>query len=454
MKWVLLASAVLFAPAANAQFQVFLVDGPNERAAPPIIPLGAVSANESLTSKFRIRNVSGGPALLTYLAVSGSSFALTSGPFLPATLAPQAGFDFTVSFSGSDIGAYSASLRADGISLLLTATVTPGLTFIVESIEGKQVLGNAAIDFGAVEVGQTATLHFIIENRTNLLLTAPAIVIAGSDFSLQGIPGTGMALGPGAATGFDVTFRPAAAGLRSGTLIMGSHSYALAGNAAAPVLPHPSLSIDLRQQSSAQQGSVSVHLSEASKAAATGTLTLDFRPSIANASDATVAFASGGRSLSFTVSPGDTQARFGTQTTALFQTGTTTGSLVLTVQLGGFADQQTVQIPPAAVTVTSARAVRGGGSVEVQIAGFDNTRSAGTLSFRFFDAAGTPIAPGTISADAGSLFASYFQGSSDVGGAFLLRAVFPVTGEPSRLASFETTITNSAGPVITARTSF
>ena len=103
--------------------------------------------------------------------------------------------------------------------------------------------------------------------------------------------------------------------------------------------------------------------------------------------------------------------------------------------------------------ITSVQGVRSAAGVEVQVTGFDNTRTAGPLTFTFFDAAGNAIAPGAINADATASFASYFQ-SSGLGGVFLLTAVFPVTGDPSQVGAFQVQIANSAGTAQTARTAF
>jgi hypothetical protein len=136
-----------------------------------------------------------------------------------------------------------------------------------------------------------------------------------------------------------------------------------------------------------------------------------------------------------------------------FQTGTTAGVLTFTAQVGGASDQRSVTIAGVAPGISTAQGVRSAGAVEVRIAGFDNTRSLGALSFTFYDAAGNPIAPGAIRTDAAADFAKYFA-ASDLGGVFLLRAVFPVTGDAALVASCEATLANSAGSSKTQRTSF
>jgi hypothetical protein len=256
-------------------------------------------------------------------------------------------------------------------------------------------------------------------------------------------------LQPGQSAFFDVRFTPSATGPRTGTLTAGERSWALAGAGIEPVLPKPSLAVSLAQLQSAQQGTITVKLDAVSRAAGSGTVTLDFR----GPADTAVAFASGGRTASFSVAQGDSQGRFAGGTSLGFQTGTTAGTLVFTVELGGTTSQQTVAIPGASPGLTTAKGLREAGGIRVQLTGFDNTRSAGALVYTFYDAAGNTVAPGAMQADATAGFAAYF-GQTTAGGAFLLDALFPVTGDASKVAAFEVQVTNSAGTSKTARTSF
>jgi len=63
------------------------------------------------------------------------------------------------------------------------------------------------------------------------------------------------------------------------------------------------------------------------------------------------------------------------------------------------------------------------------------------------------IAPGAVRTDSSQDFAAFFQ-ASDAGGVFLLRALFPVTGNASGIASFDVALTNSAGTAKTSLTLF
>jgi hypothetical protein len=88
-----------------------------------------------------------------------------------------------------------------------------------------------------------------------------------------------------------------------------------------------------------------VNFSAAAQTSATRTVTLAFVPnvSIPNATDPGIAFATGGQSATFNVFIGEKQAVFGTSSNSLgFQTGTTAGTLTVTVTLEGNTAQLTM----------------------------------------------------------------------------------------------------------------
>jgi hypothetical protein len=447
---LLLAIAVM--PAAWGQFQLYLVSGSLEQPVAPVYDLGPIEPGLSASVQFRIRNIGNTTSVLDLLSVGGSGFTMTGGPALPATLAPQKSVDFTVVFQSAGTGSYSASLDSVGMSVLLTATVPVELTCLLSTGGATQPLGAATVGFGVVEQGSAVTRHVVLLNQTNVPLTVPALATTGAGFGLSGSTPSGILLPPVQSAGFDVQFSPAAAGPANGSLLVGSRSYRLSGTGIAPSLPAPQLSVSLAQALSAQQGTVTVNLSQASATSGNGTVTLAFQPAVGGATDPAIAFATGGQTAGFTVSPGDTQGQFGTQASVAFQTGSTAGSLVITVQLGTEMDQQTIVIVPAAVSVTAAQATRGAGTIEVDVAGFDNTRTAGAVTFTFFDSNGNAIAPGAISTNSTATFASYFQNSA--GGTFVLKAVFPITGDAAQITAFEADLSNVTGTTKGAKTNF
>jgi hypothetical protein len=426
-----LAVALLFLAApAFAQFQLYVVEAGNERSAPALYDLGSLYANEASTANFRLRNVSAAPAQVTLLSVAGSGFTIAA-PAIPMTVAAQAAIDLSVTFRSADLGTYSAALRSDGVSILLTATVLPRLTLA------------GSFNFGSIVRGSSVQHTFTLTNLAAQVLIVPAISVQGTDFSLVGQPPAGQALLPQQSGSFTVLFTPRVSGLSQGTLVFGDRSYTLTGIGVDPPLPRPFITVDLKQVASAQQGTVVIRFDTPSQSNGAGSLALEFR----GATDPTVAFASGGRTASFSVAPGDTQA------SVPFQTGTTAGTLVFTAQLGGATDQLSVVIPNAPAGVSATHGQRAPSSVQIDVTGFDNTRTLGALAFTFYDSAGNVLPPGSIQANASADFGKYFA-ESDLGGAFVLRAAFPVTGDTSRLAACDVTLTNSSGATKTPRISF
>jgi hypothetical protein len=416
------------------------------------VDFGSVQLGFIVVRHFAVANQTAVVLTAPAITVPAGDFALSGAA--PGGLALQPGqtADFYVQFSPTATGARSGSLVIGDRTNALVGTGVQ-FTWEVDAGAGLQPLGAGPVDFGSVELGVSLARHFALANQTAVVLTAPAIAVSPGDFSLSGGAPSGQAVPPGHTADFYVQFTPTATGARSGSLVIGGSTYALTGTGVESPLPNPGLSISLPQALSAQQGAVTITLDATSRTSGSGTLTLDFQPGPGLPDDAAIQFASGGRTAAFTVSPGDTQGHFGDQLTALFQTGTTAGALVFTVQLGGVTAQQTITILPATVGITSVQGVRSAAGVQVLVTGCDNTRTAGPLAFTFFDAAGNTVAPGAIHTDATANFASYFQ-NSGLGGVFLLTALFPVTGDPSQISAFQVQIGNSAGTAQSARTAF
>jgi len=156
----------------------------------------------------------------------------------------------------------------------------------------------------------------------------------------------------------------------------------------------------------------------------------------------------GARAVNYAVKQGETQVLLGGQTSAAFQTGTTAGRIRFTLSppAQGFASDPTtvLAIAPAPVAIDRAVASRRLGYIDVHVYGFDNTLSAGPMSFAFADAGGAAISGGTQSADFSGDFKTYF-GKGLAGGSFHLVVTFPVSGDASGVVSVSTTLANSSG---------
>jgi hypothetical protein len=457
MKFVWRCALLLAVAAGSAwgQFQLYLVSGTVVQQIVNTYNLGNVAPGTSVDVPLRITNISSAPALLDLLTVTGSGFSVTAAgaPALPVTVGSQQSVDFTVVFQATSPGTYSAAVNSVGIAITLTATVLVELTYEWVTSTGVELLSAGPVTFGSVPVGQSPAIEILLVNQTSATLPVPSSSVSGNGFSLISQPPAGSTVKPSASAALEVQFSPTGAGASTGTLTIGGQAFGLTGTGVIPPLPTPSIVLTLPEPDSDQQGTLAVKLSAIPLTSATGTATLTFVPiaSIANATDPAIAFATGGQSVTFNVFIGQAQAVFGSVNSIPFQTGTTAGTVTVTVELGANTVQQSIVILPAVVGVTAVQGVRSSGSVEVDLTGFDNTRTAGALTFTFFDANGNElVAP--VQANGSSDFAAYFQNSA--GGAFELKAVFPVTGDTSQIASFQAVVANSAGNATTARTSF
>jgi hypothetical protein len=428
---------VMAAQTGWGQFGVFRVSGEEERAVGAVVDLGTAYPSETIAAKFRVRNTGTSAAAVTTLGINGTGFVLTGAPKLPVGLGAGEAFDFSIVFQATAAAGYSASFDTDGVTLLVTASVLPGLTHSI---------GAAGIAFGTVEAGASATRRVTLSNLTGYAMPLPPVSVMGEAFAVSGAAGGGTVVQPGESAGFDVAFRPAGAGTWTGSLVIGDRMYPLTGTAAGPGLPKPALSVDLAEAKSGMDGSVSVTFDAPARTAGAGTLILSFEPLAKGATDPAIQLGVVGRTLPFTIAPGDAGIP-----AVNFRTGTTAGAITLAVELGGAVDKKTVFIPVAPVSIGSVAVARGAGTIEVRIAGFDNTRTAGKVEYTFYDSAGLPFAP--IAVDNTGEFAQYFA-ASDAGGAFGLRAVFPVTGDASQIVEMEARMINSAGASVTGRVRF
>ena len=426
-----LLSLILFLPAGPifAQFELQVVEGAGPRIAPSTYDLA-----ETGSARFRLRNITAVDLTASTLTVAGAGFSLAA-PALPATVSPSMSLEFSVNFRATELGAYSAVLHAENVTILLTAIVRPRLTCRV----GDSPLGDL-VDFGSAPHGTAVHRRFTLANETPQPLTVPAILLSGAGFAFPAPPSSGILLPPQQSTSFLIDFVPSSSGVHQATLTIGERTISLLGIATDPPLPHPLLSVELNPLASSQQGTLVVNFDQPAQSTGVGTAALDFRGS----ADPTVTFASGGRTASFNVSPGDTRIALP------FQTGSTAGTLIFSVNLGQEVETLAIQIPattPALTEVKGSRAMEG---VEVRVTGWDNTHSITQMEFTFYDAGGVTLSPGTLYVNLSSEFARFYA-ASGTGGAFAVKAAFPVRGDTSAVASFQVSVIDLIGTTRSAR---
>jgi hypothetical protein len=451
----LLLCCTLLPLAALAQIQVFVFDGTNDTAAGSLVNVGSAAAGDTVVTRFHVKNVGAGPAVFQTLSIAGSGFSITLTPVLPYTIAPGSEAEFRVSFNPASTGTYSAFLLVNTINITLQGSVTPSAVLNVAGSNTPLTAG-ATINFGSVLDGSSNLQPFTLFNPNSASLTVNTLTVTGTGFRGPIGVTAPIQLTSGQAASFQIAFAPQTGQPAQGVLTVDQRSFILAGQGLAPPVPSASIQLGSTAGASAQQNSISIPLAATSQVSGSGTLTLQFQPSVPGvADDPAVQFLSGPtRSATVTISPGSNVGMFGSQSSIAFQTGSTAGTILFTLNLPNNSPQTaSLTVGPAAVMIDSAVAVRRLNDLDVSITGLDNTYSTCQLAFTFYDSKGSTIQPGVIRVDVTSDFHLYF-GSTQVGGQFALLATFPVSGDVNTVSAFDVQITNSVGQTKTQSISF
>jgi hypothetical protein len=307
-----------------------------------------------------------------------------------------------------------------------------------------------------VEIGRSAQQTFSIANPTSTAIPVSSLQVSGPGFAQTSGLSVPFNVQPGASINLQVTFSPSVANAVQGVLSVNQQTFILTGSGYAQPFPAVSIVFDQGSARSAQQRSLTISMASPATADTSGNLELTFTPSSPDANDdSAIQFLSGNpRIAAVTIHKGDTLAYFGSSTQAAFQTGATVGQIGFHLKLGnGMEAENSLSIPAETVQINSATAVAEPGQVILSLTGLDNTHAASQMAFTFYDSSGKAISPGAIQTDASQIFAKYFAGNPG-GGAFALRAAFPVTGDSKQIAGARVQITNPAGSTQTPAISF
>lgn len=452
MKRLVLALTPL---ALLAQFELSWLEDGRERPASGMLDLGAVDTFAALEASFRARNVSASGAVLETLSVAGTAFSLKIQGALPATVPAGGVYSFTVRFAPTAPGTFSAVLTLNSAAILLRATALPAPILRLEPAGQRLILADQPVDFGSLERGAALSLRFLLENPHDLVLPITQLTVSGTAFRGPEGLSAPLELAPHETAAFQVVFAPLETGAHQGRLWVNNREVLLRGQAVEPPLPQPLILVEPTPLSSGRQAKVAVRLASPARSAAIGELRLAFEPAVAGMPDdpAIQFLAPAGRVLALSVEQGQEVAQLAGHLQAEFQTGTTAGRIVLTVQLGSRTEQAVFPIAPAPIVVDSVRVTRSSAALEVDLIAFDNTRSASQLTFTFYDPEGRTIEPGSFSLDAQPEFSRYFAGSQ-LGGLFRLRALFPVSGDSARIVGAEVGLKNDVGWTRSSRLTF
>jgi hypothetical protein len=446
----------------EAQVVLYSLNGIAPSPLGSVYGYGQVAAGDSMIVRFRALNTGTASVTITCLSVkntAGAGFSIVNSSSTPFVVAAGQPMDFFVGFSATAITSYAATLQVgtgtstDACggtieSAILLATVVPApILSVAAPCTGPDVSKN--ISFGRIAQATQESCTLSILNPFPQDLTVSPLLVTGAAFTTASANAVTIAAGQSAA--FTIQFSPATGSAYSGTLTVGTRTYALAGTGFSPPLSSLIWNFDSTKIGSGEQHALSLQLSAPATVTAAGSMTLTFSPAIKTVTDDTAVrfVATSTRVASFAVNAGATAITLNAQPNIVFSTGTTAGTLTFTVDSGiyGVSGSPSTSITTGAepVALASSAATSRANELDVVISGFDNTYSIGGMSFAFVDRSGATIA--SIPADFSSDFQTFFKGQN--GSSFLMRVSFPVTGDVSQVGGVTVMLNNSAGVVTT-----
>lgn len=471
--WLLLL--LLPVPTVRAELQLWMTKLMVNEAPRPLQPsqqsltinFADVRENDLVDVTFELRNPAGPTTSIANLNVipkpgacgqSGSTsnpafFLLTSPTNPPGTLNAGGTYTFEVRYLPPKPQCYEAYLVVANLTFTLRGSAS-GRTvmFEIDTLGQRQIINGSTSDFGDVRLGEGYIKSYRIVNNTGQPVEIAPPVLGGetSSWTLLQAPESNRTVPVDGLYEFKTEFRPKREGLINGTLTVDGRVIHLVGKGLPGTVPDFQLIPSASDVDSASQAEVRIELAGSTAQAVSGTLNLVFEKDVGEMPDDTsIRFIeNSSRSLPFTVPAGGKKAQFGggTSEVAHFQTGTASGKIRLVATLGQWEHSAQINIRSDAPKLLAGNLSRATGTLTVVVSGFDNTRSASTAVFRFFDANSQIIGSTSgIEVTVGDVFGAFFRGAT-TGGLFSMRAAFPIQGDISVIDRVEVMLRNKLGP--------
>lgn len=460
----------LTAPATGPQYTYTWSNSTSTTAVSPGGTIAVPNTNVGQTSALTIvvTNNGTGAGQISALAVSGQGLSLANLPTVPFTLQPQGSQSFTLNFAPTQPGAINGTLTIGSSTFTVTATAIGSLlTYSYTNAASTiTVAAGGTVIFQPTAVESTATVTFSIQNAGTSTAAISSINLAAAStiFSLQQLPSLPTNLSPGATITFSVSFVPNAVGTLTATLLVDSSSFTLSGTGTPPsALPSYTFQGPSGTVAPAQQPSIGLTLSSPYPLALQGTLTLTFSSAVFT-DDPSVQFATGGRTVAFTIPANSTQALFTAGATSMaLQTGTTAGTILITP---AFTTQNGYNLTPSSpttltLTVPQAAPQLSSASVTSEtlvsftliLNGYTTTRGLTQLAIQITPKQGQTFSTTSLTINVSSASGAWFQTTTSqaYGGAFLIEIPFVLSNGSTtddlvhRLQSLSITATNGVG---------
>ena len=422
------------------------------------LSLPATDLGSKTSAAVRIDNTGDANAYIATISIVGSDFTLTSVPPLPATLTPGSGFGFTVGFAPQTAGAANGTLIVDNVSIPITSTgVGSSLQFAsVTGSANTPVANGGTVVFPNTDIGAKSSISIVISNTGNAPATVSGISTSGTPFSIPSLPALPATIAPGGTLQFLVWFTANAAGTTSGSLQVDSFGVSLKGTGNTPPALAPVSVTGLPQSTSAlTQPAIGLSLSKPYPLAVGGTLTLSFN-SDSFADDPNIQFATGGRTVPFTIPANTTDALFNGSKQVQFQSGTVAGVITVSAAFTVGSVDITPATPPSQTALVVAGppqlrnvqvGARTANSIELLITGLSTPRSVSAITLQFTAASGASLQTSSLSINTEAPFGTWFQSATGIsfGSQFTASVIVNVNGDPNAVQSVSVTASNSRG---------
>jgi hypothetical protein len=440
----------------------------------PALPNGAIrlpdmQAASQTTFIVRVRNAGNMDGTVSAISILGDGFQLAGLPFLPLTLPVGGSTSFTVNYSPVLAGPVSGRLRVGNDNFDFAGTVLgPSLAYSYTSGGNTvNVQDGATLMLTTAAVGRTSTAKFTVTNSGTAAATVNTVAVgAAAVFTILDLPALPLTIAAGKSVTLTIQFAPAALGASTASLSLDAHSFTLSGSGAQPdAIPSYTFDAPSGPQDPMLQPGVGLTLASSYPLALSGTLTLTFNSEVFT-NDPAVQFATGSRSVAFTIPANSTKAVFPNGSNQIkLQTGTVAGTITITPAFatvtGGL--DLTPAVPPVLNLTVPQSAPRLLG-VEVSqktangftllVKGLATSRTLTAMDFQFAATGGENVATTKLTVNVEPNFVAWYQGqtSAQYGSLFTATVPFTLQGDVKSvmnvvdtIQSVSVTLTNKLG---------
>jgi hypothetical protein len=417
----------------------------------PVNPGGLITVPDAVVGEksavtVRVRNNGNADARITALAVNGAGYSLTDSPLIPVTIPIGGQIAFTLNFNPTTTGRAAGRLRVGEVDFEVTSNgLGANLTYSFAASGTPTTVSNGGtVNFLPARVGESNSITFTATNSGTSPSTINAIGLtaASTIFTLSQTPALPAQLAPGASISFSVQFAPAAQGASTATLKVDNASFTLNGFGEAPA-PLPTLRFTgaTGAQDALQQPPIGLAIASAYRTNVTGTLTLAFNSDVFS-NDPSVQFATGGRTVTFTIPAGQTAAVFPNgASTIRVQTGSVAGTITLTPSVSTESGFNLTPITPPTLNLTIASgaprilsaivASKAASAITLQVSGYSTARSVTQIDLTITGAPGENVGTQRVTIPVESAFLGWYQGtaSGQFGSLFTVTIPLSLSGD-------------------------